>query len=309
MAGTRTSGTSDTERKRAGTKPPRAKPAKQRSDGAPKGRKARAEAKRRERIAKMRAKSGARYRVHYDIDGPRVRLGIVWFVGAMVACALGVLGVVVYFGIAFAAASSHCLRTWRARGASVDPRVALGATAFVLAGAALSSQAMGIALLGATGAVVALSGAGGGASPTDLLARASLALQSVLPAAVAGGCIVRLADVEIWAVVSLVLLASAYETGDYLIGSGSTNAVEGPIAGGAAVLVMTMAIAAAGVPPFGLGQAFVFGVAVAPGAAIGQLVASAMLPHSRAFAPALRRVDSLLLVAPCWYLGIDLVVL
>ena len=106
-----------------------------------------------------------------------------------------------------------------------------------------------------------------------------------------------------------MLLASAYETGDYLIGSGSANAAEGPLAGAAAVLVMALAVAALGVPPFDVGQAMAFGLAVAPLAFAGQILASAMLPHSRAFAPALRRVDSLLLAAPLWYLGVDLFVL
>ena len=52
------------------------------------------------------------------------------------------------------------------------------------------------------------------------MGRAGLVLQSSLPNAVAGGCLLLLADLELWAAVSLVLLASAYETGDYLVGSG-----------------------------------------------------------------------------------------
>ncbi len=135
-------------------------------------------------------------------------------------------------------------------------------------------------------------------------------LQTTLPTALAGGCVVLLADREMWAAVSLVLLTSAYETGDYLIGSGAANAVEGPVAGSVAVLVTALVVAALGFPPFdGVGQAMAFGVAVAPLAVAGQLLASAMLPHSRAFAPALRRVDSLLLAAPLWYLGVDRIVL
>lgn len=261
----------------------------------------------------MRAKSGNRYRIHYDIDGPRVRLGLAWFVGAMVAFALGVLGVTLYFGVAFAAGASHTLRTWRARGQPVDPRVALIATAVVVVAAAIAPPVMGIAVLALAGAAVALSlprgEADDGEGLTGAIARAGVVLQAALPNAVAGGCLVLLADLELWAAISLVLLASAYETGDYLVGSGAANAAEGPIAGAAAVLVMALAIAAIGVPPFDVGQALVFGVAVAPLAFCGQLLASAMLPHSRAFAPAQRRVDSLLLAAPIWYVAVDLVVL
>jgi len=267
----------------------------------------RAKSKQRERVRKMRAPAGSRYRVHYDIDGPRVRLGILWFVGAIVAFALGLVAVALYFGLAFAAAGAHALRTWRARGAAVDPRVSLLGVAVVVAGAAIHPRAMGVALLGAVAAVVgaaAREGGGFGAAA----ARASLTLQTLLPTAVAGGCLVLLADLEPWAAVALVLLTSAYETGDYLIGSGSTGNVEGPVAGAMAVLVGALAVAALGFPPFGIGEAVAFGVAVAPLAFAGQLLASVVLPHARAFAPALRRVDSLLLAAPLWYLGIDVLV-
>ncbi len=75
------------------------------------------------------------------------------------------------------------------------------------------------------------------------------------------------------------------------------------------MLVVAMAVAAVGFPPFGVGEAIAFGVAVAPLAVLGQLLGSVMLPHARAFAPALRRVDSMLLAAPAWYVGIDMVIL
>lgn len=268
----------------------------------------RAEAKRKERLRKMRTKAGNRYRIHYDIEGPRVRLGILWFLGAMAAFAAGPPGITLYFGVAFAAAGSHTLRTWRARGAPVDPRVALGGVAVVVVAAALGPTIMGVALLAVTAAVVALAASelDDDDPPSRALARAGLVLQSILPTALAGGCLILLADLESWAAIALVLLVSAYETGDYLIGSGSANSVEGPLAGSVAVLVMAMAVAAAGFPPFGVGEAMLFGVAVAPLAVLGQLLGSVMLPHSRAFAPALRRVDSLLLAVPAWYAGVDL---
>ncbi len=274
------------------------------------GRKQKADARQRERLEKMRAKSGNRYRIHYDIDGPRVRLGILWFVGAMAAFSARQLGVTLFFGVAFAAASSHTLRTWRARGAPVDPRVALITTAFVVVCALLGPPIMGIGVLALVAATLAVSFRDvGGDDLGGVVAHAGIILQASLPTAVAGGCLVLLADLELWAAISLVLLASAYETGDYLIGSGSANAAEGPLAGAAAVLVMALAVAALGIPPFGVGQAMAFGLAVAPLAFAGQILASAMLPHSRAFAPALRRVDSLLLAAPLWYACVDLFVL
>lgn len=311
---------SDAERdpkkaKKASTAAPARKPSKKvaaKKSASKPGRKPtraeRAEARRREQVRKLRARSGNRYLVHYDIDGPRVRLGLAWFVGAVAALALGTVATALYFGLAFAAAASHALRTWRARGAPVDPRVALVTTALTVAAAAVHPRAMGVAVLVLAVAAVALAAKDAAGDLGAAFARASLTLQTALPAAVAGGCFVLLAELELWAAISLLLLVSAYETGDFLIGSGSANAFEGPLAGGVAVLVVTLVVAALGFPPFGVGEAFAFGLLVAPGAFAGQILASVMLPHARALAPALRRVDSLLLTAPLWYLGIDVLI-
>ncbi|WP_436793772.1 hypothetical protein [Actinospongicola halichondriae] len=260
------------------------------------------------RQAKLRERSGSRWRVHYDIDGPRVRLGILWFAGAVVAFMVGFIGVVAYFGIAFAAASAQALRTWRARGREVDPTWALGGTAVVVALAGFGPRLMGLGVLALAALAVAVSlrqGEGDDASPSISMGNVGLVLQCALPTAVAGGSLVLLAEREIWAAVAIVFLVSAYESGDFLVGSGAANNVEGPLAGAAAVLVMSMAIAAGGFPPFDVGEAMIFGLLVAPLALAGQYLATAMLPHSRAFAPALRRVDSLLLAAPVWYFAID----
>lgn len=277
------------------------------AEAKPKGRRARAEAKAKARNAKLRERAGSRWRVHYDVDGPRVRLGLLWFSGAVVAFAFGIVAITLYFGVAFSAAASHTLRTWRARGRDVDPTVALGGTAVVIALAGFGPRLMGLGVLALAGLAVAVSLESGDdeSGPRVSMASVGTILQCALPPAVAGGSVVLLASQEIWAAVSIVFLASAYEAGDYLIGSGSANSVEGPLAGGAAVLVMSMAVAAGGFPPFSVGEALAFGLAVAPLALAGQYLATAMLPHSRAFAPALRRVDSLLLAAPIWYFAID----
>lgn len=273
-------------------------------------RKERAAARQAERTAKLRARSGHRYLVHYDIDGPRVRLGILWFLGVLVVLPLQRIGVALVYGAAAALASSHGVRTWRARGAPVDPRVALAAGAVVPLAAIVGPPAMGVALIAAVGLIVFASiAAAGDRPPVSALAEASLVLQTTLPPTVAAGCLVLLADLDIGAVVALVLLVSAYETGDYLIGSGSASAIEGPLAGGVAVLVVAATVAALPFTPFSIGEALVFGAAVFPLALAGQYLASAMLPHARAWAPALRRLDSMLLAAPVWYAGVDLFVI
>ena len=104
--------------------------------------------------------------------------------------------------------------------------------------------------------------------------------------------------------IALLLLVSAYETGDYLVGSGARNPFEGPLAGIAAVTVVTFVVSTFGIAAFDVGQAWLFGALVAVLAPLGQLFASAVLPAAAAPASCLRRLDSLLLAGPVWYLGV-----
>lgn len=270
-------------------------------------RRERSEARRREQLQKMRTRAGSRYRIHYDIEGPRVRLGMLWFVVVSVGFAGGRWGVALVFSVVAGAAASHTVRCWRARGAPVDPRVALVLAAAVVAAAPFGAPVMGAAILAAAAALVAVAAAelGDSQSPVQALARASIPLQAVVPTAFAGGAMVLLADLELWSAVSLVLLCSAYECGDYLIGSGSSNAFEGPLAGGAAVLVMGMVVAVAGLLPVEVAQAFFFVILAVPATMAGQFLGTMMLPHARALAPALRRFDSYLVVAPVWWIGLS----
>ncbi len=100
----------------------------------------------------------------------------------------------------------------------------------------------------------------------------------------------------------LLFLAAAYDVGDYLVGSASANAIEGPLAGIIGVVVMTFAAAVVDPPGFD-GGVWAFGLLAAVLCPLGPLAASAILPRAAAFAPALRRLDSLLLVGPVWLLG------
>ena len=118
----------------------------------------------------------------------------------------------------------------------------------------------------------------------------------------AAACVAICARFEFGAVVGLVLVVAAYETGDYLVGSGANNPFEGPIAGGAAIVVITFAIGALDISPFAFPRAFLFAALAAVLCPAGQLVASAVLPSAAAPASALRRIDSLLLLAPVWAL-------
>lgn len=275
----------------------------------PKGLRARRDAKRAARLAKLQAKSGNRYRVHYDVDGPRVRLGILWFVLAVAALVAGPIVAALYFGVIFAAAAAQALRVWRADGDEhAEPVVAFAVAGVVVLSASIAPPAMGLVVILAAAAAVAAAARrlDAGETMAAAVARAGLTLQAALPTAVAGGSVVLLADRDFWAAAALLALVAGYESGDYLIGSGSANAIEGPVAGTAAVVVTTLVVAAFGIGTFDGAESVAFGLAVAPLAFAGQILASVMMPHSRCHAPALRRIDSLLLSAPLWYFGIAL---
>ena len=105
---------------------------------------------------------------------------------------------------------------------------------------------------------------------------------------------------EIGAAVTLVLLVAAYEVGDYVVGSGASSSVEGPVAGIVAIAATCLLVAVLRVPPFDGAPVFVFGGFAALGCPLGQVLGSALLPSADAHAPALRRLDSLLLLGPAW---------
>ena len=133
-----------------------------------------------------------------------------------------------------------------------------------------------------------------------LLADAGLTVQCAVPVGLAGASLVVIRHLEIGAAISLVLLVCAYDVGDFLVGTGANSSLEGPVAGIVAVLVVTFAIGVFAIPPFEMASAWVFGGMAAALCPLGQVVATAILPSPDARVPALRRVDSLLLVGPLW---------
>ena len=118
---------------------------------------------------------------------------------------------------------------------------------------------------------------------------------------------VLLARLDQGSAIALLLLVSAYETGDYIVGSGARNPYEGPAAGLTAIVVITFIVSTLPISALSFGQAWFFGGMVGVLAPLGQLFASALLPTAGSPASALRRLDSLLLAAPAWWLGLAMV--
>ncbi len=240
----------------------------------------------------------------YDIDGPRVRLGFLWFVVTVAALIAGVPALAAVYGITAAVAAAQTAAAWRAKGQWPHREVAaLGAGAMTLAAAA-STQLVGIVVLALVAAAIVMAQQTAGRRPWVI--DAGYTIQCSLFVGLAAAGLVIAARYELGSVVALVLLVASYETGDFIVGSGARNSVEGPIAGIAAIVVMSFSISALGIPPFRFPAAFGFGLVAAVLCPVGQLFASAVLPSAAAKASALRRLDSLLLLGVVWAFAIGL---
>ncbi|MGI9613057.1 MAG: hypothetical protein ACR2QO_09120, partial [Acidimicrobiales bacterium] len=125
-------------------------------------------------------------------------------------------------------------------------------------------------------------------------------VRSSLPIGLAAGSLVALTDFALGAILSLLVLVSAYEIGDFLVGSGSSNALEGPISGIVSLGAVLFVLWVIAPTPFTDRSMVLFGILAAVCCPLGQILASALLPRGAAWAPALRRLDSYLVVAPLW---------
>jgi hypothetical protein len=242
--------------------------------------------------ARTTARKRRRIAVVYDIEGPRCRLGIGWFILATAGLIVGAVGVAVVYGVTAGLAALQTARAWRRsrRGDRPHEIVAVAGAVALPAAALVSTAALGAAVLAVVAACLIAGGVRHG--PRTLQC-------AIWPGAAAAAVVVSY-GYEPWSAAALVLAVSAYEIGDFLVGSGARNAVEGPVAGAAAVLVVQFGVSAIGFPPFELPGGLGFAVAAAILCPLGQLTASLVLPSVVAPASALRRLDSLLLLGPVW---------
>jgi hypothetical protein len=236
----------------------------------------------------------------YDTDGPRVRYGVIWFGIAFIGVVVNPVSASFVYGAVAAWAARQAVQAWRGASWQADLAAALAGVPVLAAagGPGAVAVALGIA------AVVALvaganAPAAGLRGSTGHLAAVGVLLASVVPVAIAGAAMVLVRAESATAAGMLLIFASVYEVGDYLVGSGASNKIEGPLAGGAAVIVTGFPMALLLIEPFDVMGVWLLGV-VALCCPVGQWLASAVLPRPGALAPALRRIDTLLLLAPVW---------
>jgi molybdopterin synthase sulfur carrier subunit len=228
---------------------------------------------------------------------PHGRLGFLWVGVTVGAVVTGPELAGVWLAACAGVAGLHTAKVWRSRGERPVQLLA-GAIAAALPLCAI----WGVRAI--TGAVVA-------AVVVTLLARLfaltkapardvglTLAIGVLIGLGVAS--VVLLRNINIHAPLLLLALTAAYDAGAYLVGTGASSTWEGPVAGVLALIPVTMLSAVVSVPPFADGSPLLLGVLAGALAPCGPLAGSALLGERDAHAPALRRLDSLLVLGPVW---------
>lgn len=259
----------------------------------------------------------ARLAVRPSAEGPKVRLGILWFFLALAAVTAGRGPTAVLWGLLAALAARELLVLWWPIAVSVggapSPRPADGAAsgvpgglvlgAVVLAVATPAAAAFGTGLAGgvlllvvlALGAIIA-AGAAGVADLT--VPRASALAVAVLLPAVPATAVVLVVGAHLWAGLFLVLAVSLYDAGCFVGGAESSSLLEGPVTGIVGVLAVTFTMSVFQAPPFDTASAALVGGLCALACPVGQWVASAFLPTPDAPCRSLRRLDTYIVSAP-----------
>ncbi len=279
-------------------------------------RRARRDARVAHRVASREERwTNFRYAVPYRTDGPKMSMGLLWFVSIMGAVWIRGLLVIIPISVAVTIGAFQLAHIWltdRAAGEtrySVGEVISVSSFRFICAALALlvavggwgGMFGLGLSMVVAVLiAVLCGSWFGGSYSSVRAVEMAALIVRCAIPIGVAGGSLVAVAVTAPKAFVVLFVLISAYEAADFLVGTGSSNAIEGPIAGVAAVAVAAFALRLVPPEPLTTASLTAFAVLAALSCVTGQLLASAIMPRGGAYAPGLRRLDSALLTAPLW---------
>ena len=234
--------------------------------------------------------------VHQSVR-PHGRLGVAWAAITAVVVIAGPLWLAVWLALgAFFAATQTC-KVWRARGERPLPAfAALPAAALPLAAAA-GIQSVNAVIVAAVVLTLAARMFFQTKAP---LRDVGLTLLIGMSIGMAVAAPVLLRQVSMTAALYLLVCAAMYDVGAYLIGTGASSAWEGPAAGVAALIPVTMLAAVVMVPPFSGAEPLLLGALAAGLAPIGPIAGSVLLGDRTSNAPALRRLDSLLILGPIW---------
>jgi len=234
-------------------------------------------------------------------------LALAWVAGQGVALWLGAWALAVLFAAVGTVAALQTMRAWERAGVwSVTVVVGAGPPLVVL-GSLAGLQWAGMALF----AVVVFAFVGSVVVPRrgGVLLGTGMTVRCVVAPAVVGVAVVGLDDLGWAPALMLLALAAGYDLGTHVWGGVGAGALAGRVVGVVTVLVGTLAFSAVHtvfeLEPFGPTlTVWVFGGLAATLLPLGPIVASLLLPTADAPAPALRRLDSLIVAAPLWLVAL-----
>jgi hypothetical protein len=236
-----------------------------------------------------------------DVEGPKIRLGMAWAVVTFAAVAGGVATAGVWFTAAALVSAGNVCRIWRQEDhGPAAPVAVFGATALPVAA--------GFGWLPVLGVVAVIALVGFAWEPVSRLLRqpehkavsVPLTIGIAVGIGLAAAAPVLVRHVGLTQAVVFVTLFGVYVASNFLVGSGAASPWEGPAAGAAFILAVTLAVAAVFVPPFRGLTPWLFGLVTALLAPLGPYAASALLPEPKTRAPGLRRLDVWIVAGPIW---------
>jgi molybdopterin synthase sulfur carrier subunit len=234
--------------------------------------------------------------VHRSVR-PHGRLGLAWAVVTVGVTVAGPAWLAAWLAVAaFIAGAQTCL-VWRKRGERPLTLAAAALAAGLPVAASFDLAAMTAVVVAGT----LLTFVGRLRAPTLAPSRdVALTIAIGLPIGLAAASPVVVRHTGIAAALLLLAMVCAYDAGAYLVGTGASSAWEGPAAGVAALIPLTIFAEVVLIPPFAGAQPLFLGMLAAVLAPAGPVAASALLGDRTGHAPALRRLDSLLLLGPLW---------
>ena len=247
-------------------------------------------------------------------------MGVLWAIAVFGSLALGRLAfdlplVCLLFSAAAAIAAMQVVDAWEKQGPGPTRIVAGVGAAMIGCSSMFGARALGagilvlvaVSLLISVAEVTKLDMKIDNAKRRPMLATTALLLQASLPVGLVAASLQLVTRYEIGAAVILLAICMGFDLGDYLVGSGAGSVIEGPMAGGLVVLLVVAVAAIIKAPPFDGALVWAFGVAALVLCPLGQVFASWLLPDATTRAGALRRLDSMLLLAPTWVLAAGIV--
>lgn len=234
--------------------------------------------------------------VHKSVR-PHGRLGLTWAVVTFGVAVAGPAWLAGWLAVAAFIAGAQSCQVWRRRGERPIPLAAAAVAAGMPVAASFDTGAMtAVVVAGVLVTFVTRLRVPTLAPSRDV----ALTLAIGVPIGLAAAAPVLVRHTGIAATLLLLAMVCIYDAGAYLVGTGAASPWEGPAAGIAALVPLTIFAEVGLIPPFAGAQPLFLGLLAAVLAPIGPVAASALLGDRNGHAPALRRLDSLLLLGPLW---------